>query len=147
METELVTLATAGATTLVQQMATEGWAVVRRRVAALLARRRDAGDEASVERELDAARDDVLSAREDGDEAVPQGVAAVWGARLRRLLAEDPAAADELRALLDEVAPRRDQGTVRDIHNTINNHSEMHGVVIQAGFVSGPVQSGGPHPG
>ncbi|AJC59132.1 MULTISPECIES: hypothetical protein [Streptomyces] len=134
MEAELVALATAGATTLVQQMATEGWATVRRRMAAVLARRRGAEEEAEVERELDQARTDVISAREDGDEEVPQGVAVVWKARLRRLLAEDPAAAAELRRLLDEVAPQGTQSVVRDVHNTISG-GVMTGPVVQAGVV------------
>ncbi|MFK0289690.1 hypothetical protein ACIQU6_04245 [Streptomyces sp. NPDC090442] len=147
MEQELIALATAGATTLVQQMATEGWAAVRRRTAALLARRRGDGEE-EVERELEQARTDVLAAREDGDEEVAQGVKAVWKARLRRLLAEDPEAAAELRALLDEVAPQERRSTVRDIHNTISGGS--HGSVIQVGLVSDGgnlnVQPGGTSP-
>ncbi|MFB7636989.1 hypothetical protein ACFC0M_39420 [Streptomyces sp. NPDC056149] len=134
MEQELIALATAGATTLVQQMASEGWAAVRRRTAALLARRRGDGEEEAVERELERARTDVIAAREDGDEEVAQGVTVVWKARLRRLLAEDPEAVAELRALLDEVAPQERRSTVRDIHNTINGGS--HGSVIQVGLVS-----------
>ncbi|MFF2806901.1 hypothetical protein ACFVT2_06895 [Streptomyces sp. NPDC058000] len=146
MEAELVALATAGATTLVQQMATEGWAAVRRRMASLLARRRGAEEEAAVERELDQARTDVVIAREDGDEEVAQGVEVVWKARLRRLLAEDPAAAAELRQLLDEVAPQQQaQGTVRDIHNNISGGS--HGMVMQVGLISGDVQGGFPSSG
>ncbi|MGG2465397.1 hypothetical protein ACO0M4_37520 [Streptomyces sp. RGM 3693] len=143
MEAELVALATAGATTLVQQMATEGWAAVRRRMASLLARRRGAEEEAAVERELDQARTDVVTAREDGDEEVAQGVAVVWKARLRRLLAEDPAAAAELRQLLDEVAPQQQpQGTVRDVHNNLSGGA--HGMVVQAGVISGGVHGGFP---
>ncbi|MFE6685377.1 hypothetical protein ACFVFQ_02760 [Streptomyces sp. NPDC057743] len=135
MEQELVALATAGATTLVQQMATEGWAAVRRRAAALLTRRRGDEEEA-VERELEQARTDVIAAQEDGDEDVAQGVTVVWKARLRRLLAEDPEAAAELRALLDEVAPQEQQGAVRDIHNTFSG-GVANGPVIQVGVVSG----------
>lgn len=46
-------------------------------------------------------------AREEGDQDGVAGVTAAWRLRLRRLLSEDPAAAAELRALLDEVAPGR----------------------------------------
>ncbi|QHC21737.1 hypothetical protein [Streptomyces sp. GS7] len=136
MEAELVALATAGATTLVQQMATEGWATVRRRMAAFLARRRGTDDDAALEEQLEAASTDVAIARQDGDEAVVTGVTAVWQARLRRLLSEDPEAAAELRALLDEVAPRWEGVTLRDVHNTISG-GEMHGPVIQAGVILG----------
>ncbi|WP_043263867.1 hypothetical protein [Streptomyces sp. CT34] len=136
MEAELVALATAGATTLVQQMATEGWATVRGRMAAFLARRRGTDDEAALAEQLETASTDVAIARQDGDDAVVTGVTAVWQARLRRLLSEDPGAAAELRALLDEVAPRQEGATVRDVHNTISGGT-VNAPVIQAGIVSG----------
>ncbi|MGW1377383.1 hypothetical protein ACWD6P_24370 [Streptomyces sp. NPDC002446] len=135
METELVALATAGATTLVQQMATEGWTAVRGRMAAFLARRRGTAGEEAVEGELEGSRADLAAARELGDQAGMDGVTAVWRLRLHRLLSEDPAAAAELRALLDEVAPQGDHATVR-VHNTING-GVHHGPVIQAGLISG----------
>ncbi|GAA2648572.1 hypothetical protein [Streptomyces lunalinharesii] len=148
MEAELVALAASGATTLVQQMATDGWAAVRRRMAALLARRRGAEEEAEVERELDQARADVVAAQQDGDEDVAPGMAVIWKARLRRLLAEDPAAAAELRQLLDEVAPpQQAQATVRDVNNTLSGTAS--GVVVQAGVISGGIHGippGGPQP-
>ncbi|MFD8546158.1 hypothetical protein [Streptomyces sp. NPDC059649] len=151
MEAELVQLATAGATTLVQQMATEGWATVRRRMAAFLARRRGAGDEAVLEGELDDSRADLVAAQEEGDQDGVAGVTAAWRLRLRRLLSEDPAAAAELRALLDEVSPEEpDRATVREVHNTISGGTQ-HGAVIQAGVVSGDLTfhtpTGGPLPG
>ncbi|MCE4944576.1 MULTISPECIES: hypothetical protein [Streptomyces] len=148
MEAELVALAASGATTLVQQMATDGWAAVRRRMAALLARRRGAEEETEVERELDQARADVVAAQQDGDEDVAEGMAMVWKARLRRVLAEDPDAAAELRRLLDEVAPQQQaQATVRDVHNTLSGSAS--GVVVQAGVISGGIHGippGGPQP-
>ncbi|MEU9120691.1 hypothetical protein AB0C96_12690 [Streptomyces sp. NPDC048506] len=136
MEAELVALATAGATTLVQQMATEGWTAVRRRMAGFLARRRGAADEEALVAELDAARADLVVAQEEGDRDAVAGVTAAWRLRLRRLLSEDPAAAAELRALLDEVAPADDSAAVREVHNTISG-GVQHGTVIQAGVVSG----------
>ncbi|GAB7034200.1 hypothetical protein AB0G35_00710 [Streptomyces sp. NPDC021749] len=150
MEAELVALATTGANALVQQMATEGWAGVRRRMAAFLARRRGAGDEAALEGELDDSRADLVAAQEEGDQDGVAGVTAAWRLRLRRLLNEDPAAAAELRALLDEVAPQEpDRGTVRVAHNTISGGS--HGMAIQIGFVDGAptfhTPPGGPLPG
>lgn len=134
METELVALATAGATTLVQQMATDGWGTVRRRMAAFLARRRGAADEEALQGELDDSRADLMAAQEEGDQDGVTGVTVAWRLRLRRLLSEDPAAAAELRALLDEVAPDRDRPTVQKVENTING-GVHYGTVIQAGFV------------
>ncbi|MFI1201387.1 hypothetical protein K2224_25535 [Streptomyces sp. BHT-5-2] len=146
MEAELVALATTGATTLVQQMATEGWGALRRRMAALLARRRGAEAEA-VGRELDETRAEVVNAQENGDELAVEDAVARWRIELRRLFAEDPAAAAELRRLLDEVAPRNDQGaTVRDVHNTVSGG--VSGMVVQAGIVSNVHpgnRPGGPH--
>ncbi|MFF4605591.1 hypothetical protein ACFY12_22990 [Streptomyces sp. NPDC001339] len=137
MDAELAALATAGATALVQQMATEGWATVRRRMAGFLARRRGAADEEALAAELDDARADIVVAREEGDQNAVAGVTTAWQLRLRRLLRDDPAAAAELRALLDEVAPAQDAPTVREVHNTVNGGA--HGMVIQAGVVSGEV--------
>ncbi|WP_310726807.1 hypothetical protein [Streptomyces sp. N2A] len=149
MEAELVALAATGATTLVQQMATDGWAGVRRRMAAFLARRRGAGDEAALEGELDDSRADLVVAQEEGDQDGVAGVTAAWRLRLRRLLSEDPAAAAELRALLDEVAPEPDRGTVWHVHNTVSGGTN--GMVIQAGHVNDartlPHPPAGPFPG
>ncbi|MFE0381053.1 hypothetical protein ACFW1M_37075 [Streptomyces inhibens] len=150
MEAELVALATAGATTLVQQMATDGWAAVRGRMAAFLARRRGTADEEALEDELEVSRADLVAAQEESDQEGVAGVTTAWRLRLQRLLREDPAAVAELRALLDEVAPERDRQTVREVHNTISG-GVQHGPVIQAGVVSGnvtfPAPPNGPLPG
>ncbi|MFF8312348.1 hypothetical protein [Streptomyces lydicus] len=138
METELVALATAGATTLVQQMATEGWVTVRRRMAGFLARRRGAADEEAAAGELEASRADLLAARDGGDPDGADGVATVWRLRLQRLLREDPAAAVELRRLLDEVAPAEAPATVREVRNTVSG-GVQYDPVFQAGVVSGGV--------
>ncbi|MEV6565230.1 hypothetical protein [Streptomyces kronopolitis] len=145
MEPELAALATAGATALVQQMATDGWAAARRRMAAFLARRRGTHDEEALAGELEASRADLVAAREEGDESGADGVAAAWRLRLRRLLSEDPAAAAELRALLDEVAPERERATVGEVHNTVSG-GVQHGPVIQAGVISRLDFTTGPNP-
>ncbi|TXC94339.1 hypothetical protein [Streptomyces sp. ISID311] len=145
MEPELAALAAAGATTLVQQMATDGWATVRRRMAAFLARRRDTADEEVLAGELEVSRADLAAAREEGDESGVAGVTAFWQLRLRRMLSEDPAAAAELRALLDEVAPEAERGGVREVHNTVSG-GVQHGPVIQAGIISGSHFTTGPNP-
>ncbi|TJZ51073.1 hypothetical protein FCH28_21505 [Streptomyces piniterrae] len=146
MEPELVALAASGATTLVQQMATDGWATARRRMASFLARRRGMADEEALEGELEVSRADLAAAQEDGDREGVEGVTNAWRLRLRRLLREDPAAADELRALLGELAPERE--TVRDVYNTING-GVHNSPVIQSGIshVTYHTPPGGPLPG
>ncbi|MCB5907213.1 hypothetical protein [Streptomyces pinistramenti] len=141
MDAELTALAAAGATTLVQQMATEGWTQARRRVAAFLARRRGTADEEALEGELEASRADVAAARETGDADEVEDVTAAWRVRLRRLLRDDPQAAAELRSLLDELRPEGGRETVREVHNTING-GVHHGTVIQAGVISGSRSDG-----
>ncbi|GGN50011.1 hypothetical protein GCM10012285_38580 [Streptomyces kronopolitis] len=145
MEPELAALATAGATALVQQMATDGWAAARRGMAAFLARHRGTNDEEALAGELEASRADLAAAREEGDEDGAAGVAAAWRLRLRRLLSEDPAAAAELRALLDEVAPEQERATVGEVHNTVSG-GVQHGPVIQAGVISRLDFTTGPNP-
>ncbi|GAA2641790.1 hypothetical protein [Streptomyces vastus] len=132
MDAELTALAAAGATALVQQMVTDGWGNVRDRVVAFFSRGRD---EEVVEGELEESRAELVAARDTEDEDAAADVQASWRSRLRRTLREDPAAAAELRALLDELAPQpaapQHSTTVHNTHNTING-GVHHGMVIQA---------------
>ncbi|QHY94933.1 hypothetical protein SSPS47_07340 [Streptomyces sp. S4.7] len=141
MEAELVTLAAAGATALVQQMATDGWTAARDRMVAFFARRGSATP-ASVEEELDTVRAELVAAQRDEDEQLVADVQAEWRTRLRRALAADPAAAAELRSLLDELAPATPVPQhVTSVHNTVNG-GVVHGAVVQAGAI-GTVDLGG----
>ncbi|MEU9160665.1 hypothetical protein AB0D29_10405 [Streptomyces sp. NPDC048424] len=122
MEAELVGLATSGATALVGLMVTDAWSGVRDRVSRFLTRSTtpgggDGGVQAVVAGELEASRTELAAARTDGDDALTADIEAQWRIRLRRLLLQDPAAADELRSLLAELAPAEDRGgrTVGDI--------------------------------
>ncbi|MFP3990596.1 hypothetical protein U9R90_24650 [Streptomyces sp. E11-3] len=133
MDAELTALAAAGATALVQQMATDGWAQARRRMAAYFSRGR-AEDEETVVGELEEARADLVAARDADDEEAAADVTAAWRSRIRRALRADPAAAEELRALLDELAPPATAQQMGDVHNTIRG-GVQHGTVIQAGTV------------
>ncbi|MEU2789184.1 hypothetical protein [Streptomyces sp. NPDC007100] len=143
MDAELTALATAGATTLVQQMVTEGWSQARERVAAFFSRRRGGGEEEALEGELEESRTELVAAQRSGDEEGAADVAAEWRVRLRRVLRDDPAAAEELRRLLAELRPEAEAGvSVREVHNTISG--EVHqGTVIQAGVISRLTQGGG----
>ncbi|MFD9812305.1 hypothetical protein [Streptomyces sp. NPDC059080] len=145
MDAELTALATAGATALVQQMVTDGWAQVRGRAAAFLARRRGTDDEEAVRDGLDASRDELIAARQDGDEDSAADVTAALRGQLRRLLREDPGAAGELAALVEEWRPAQGGLSVRDVHNSMSGTVQQ-GIVIQAGVISHLNNGNGPFP-
>jgi hypothetical protein len=134
VEAELMALATAGATTLVQQMATDGWNRVRDRVVAFFAARGSVSAE-SVGSDLDTARSDLVTAQQEGDEETAADLQAEWRVRLRRVLRADPEAAAELRALLAEVQREAPAQQIRDVHNTISGGT-YHNMVIQAGNIN-----------
>ncbi|MFE2426831.1 hypothetical protein ACFXJ5_08770 [Streptomyces sp. NPDC059373] len=131
VETELIALATAGATAVVQQMATDSWEHARDRIVSFFSRR-GGGEEEVIEGELETSRGELTAALESGDEQTVSDVQAEWRTRLRRTLLADPAAASELRSVLDELAPPR--GDQQVIHNVISG-GVQHGAVIQAGTV------------
>ncbi|MFJ8935414.1 hypothetical protein ACIRL0_06800 [Streptomyces sp. NPDC102365] len=128
MEAELVALAAAGATALVQQMVTDGWGNVRDRVVALFSRGRD---EEAVRGELEESRADLVAARDAEDEDAAADVQASWRVRLRRTLRDDPEAAAELRSLLAELDPRPTGPASSTVHNSISG-GVQHGTVVQA---------------
>lgn len=132
MEAELVALAAAGATALVQQMAVDSWAQARDRMVSFFSRR--GGEEDVIEGELETSRGELAAAMEAGDEQTALDVQAEWRTRLRRTLLANPAAASELRAMLDDLAPPKGDQQVADVHNTISGGMQ-HGPVIQAGNV------------
>ncbi|MFE2601171.1 hypothetical protein ACFXCZ_32570 [Streptomyces sp. NPDC059396] len=133
MEAELVALATAGATTIVQQMATDGWTRVRDRVVAFFAARGAASPE-SVEADLETTRAELTTAQQDGDEAATEDLEAEWRTRLRRTLRANPEAAAELRTLVDELTPTAPAQQTGDVYNTFSGGTN-HGPVIQAGNI------------
>ncbi|MFF9352368.1 hypothetical protein [Streptomyces sp. NPDC014734] len=142
MEAELAALAASGATTLVGLMVSDVWAQARDRVAGLFAHGgdRSAGELARIERsqaeQLQASREALLTARASQDEATAADITQEWEARLRRLLRGDPAMADELRRLLDELRPQLPQQPAVSVHNTISD-GEFHAPVFQAARISG----------
>ncbi|MEU8542612.1 hypothetical protein AB0C52_21975 [Streptomyces sp. NPDC048717] len=150
MEAELVQLATAGATVLVQQMVGDGWERARTRIARFFAARSGA-DEQAVGAELDAARDELVRAEQGGDGEIADEARAEarveWRARMRRSLLADPESAADLRAILDELTGEPDtppQPTLV-VHNTISGGSN-HGLFIQTGTIGEVRQTGGPRP-
>ncbi|MET9702660.1 hypothetical protein AB0B51_31560 [Streptomyces griseus] len=129
MEAELTALAASGATAFVGLMVTEAWTQARGRMARFLARGEDVD---VVDAELEESREELLAARRDGDEDGAADVTAEWRVRLRRALRDNPGAAEELRGLLDELAPAHSAGTTVSVnHNTIHDGT-YNGPVIMA---------------
>ncbi|MFI8364923.1 hypothetical protein ACIGD1_32825 [Streptomyces sp. NPDC085612] len=104
MDAELVALTSSAATTVVGLLATDAWKQTKLAVARLWGLSRPEQAE-TVEAELVATRAELLAFRRDGDEAGEEDLTAAWRARLRRLLAADPALERDLRELLAELAP------------------------------------------
>ncbi|SDO68963.1 hypothetical protein [Actinacidiphila guanduensis] len=125
MEGELAQLAASGAGVLVNLMVSDAWAQVRGRLAGFFGRGGHAED---AGRELALARTALERARAAGDEEAAAGIEADWRERLRRALRDDPAAAAELRALLEELAPEGTDGG--GFRNTISG-GVQYGPVVQ----------------
>jgi hypothetical protein len=133
VEAELAGLAASGATTLVGLMVSDAWAQARERVARFFARGADGSAAAG---ELQESQQELRSARESGDAEAADDVEAEWRTRLRRLLRADPAAAEELRALLTELGPLANGGPAVVVHNTVSG-GVQHGPVVQGLNFSG----------
>ncbi|MFI7410327.1 hypothetical protein ACIBU0_16855 [Streptomyces sp. NPDC049627] len=116
MDPQIADLARTAGTTMVTLMATQAWEAARDGVVALWQRFQPARAE-SVGDELEATREDLLLAREAGDEASEAELAAEWQGRLRRLLLARPEVAEELRRLLAELTPQLpQQPLIGEIH-------------------------------
>ncbi|MFD7454821.1 hypothetical protein [Kitasatospora sp. NPDC059827] len=125
MEAEIAELATRGATALVGLMVTEAWAQVKPRFAALFGRNRE-----EVSQELDEIQEEITEDPEGGE-----GQTSQWQRRLRIALRNNPDAAAELQAILDEFAPKLPQQEVGStyINNTISGGTHS-GTTIMTGF-------------
>lgn len=104
MDSALVDLARSAGTAVVALMATDAWERTRDGAVALWRRGNPARAD-GVADELDATRDDLLAARQTGDDQTEDELREEWTGRVRRLLREEPAVADELRHLLAELEP------------------------------------------
>lgn len=118
-----------GAKALTQEMVRGGWTVVQGWITRVFGgdetkRNRALEELAETRRELEAGDGDAVSAEE---------VEQSWRTQLRRLLRADPAAAAELRGLLDEVAPSGSGNVTNTAHGVYG------GVLIQAGTIHGGV--------
>ncbi|MEK8172992.1 glycosyltransferase [Streptomyces sp. M19] len=130
-----------GATALVGLMVSDAWAQARQRLGRFLGRG-DEDEARSADLELQRSREELVAAGQAGDDQATADVEAGWRTRLRRVLREDPAAAEELRALLDELSPRPGDGS-GTVTNTISG-GVQHGTVIQGRDFSGGLTFNGP---
>jgi hypothetical protein len=100
MNSDLSSLASTAATTIVQLLTTEGWERLKSALSPTFRGSRP-GAEAALNAQLDDSHAELIAAGEDLDQ-VQEELTAEWRGRVRRLLAADPAIAVELRRLLDE---------------------------------------------
>ncbi|MBD0738065.1 hypothetical protein [Streptomyces sp. CBMA29] len=105
MDPEIAALAGTAGTTVVTLMASDAWQRTREGLVAMWRRvHPDRAD--AVDAELEATRADLIAARAAHDDQSEDELRAEWQGRLRRLLAADPAVADQLRLLLEDVSPQ-----------------------------------------
>lgn len=120
-----MTLIGTGATTVVGLMVTDAWEQARQRVVRIFAR---GGATDAVAGELEESRTSLIAAMGTPDqEELTSDMTAAVRLRLRRLLEQNPGAAEEIRCLVDEFAPAARTDTV---HNSITGGTQ-HGPVIQ----------------
>lgn len=128
MEPELALLAQSAGTTVVALMATDAWHRVRDGITQLWHRTQPERAEI-VAAELEAGREDVLSAAAADDEETLDALRLQWQGMVLRLLVARPAAVEELRALLDQLDPRGSAARQITQHATASGQ----GRVYQAG--------------
>ncbi len=90
-------------TALVGAIATSAWQQVREAVTGLWCRVRPRQEADGIGTELDHMREQILRARRDGDADSERALEGAWQVRLQQLLRADPALADVLRRVLDQV--------------------------------------------
>lgn len=90
-------------TALVGAIATSAWQQVSGAVTGLWRRVHPGQKADDVGTELDELREQVLLARREGDTPTERALEGAWQLRLQRLLRADPALADEMRRVLDQV--------------------------------------------
>ncbi|MCX4516351.1 MULTISPECIES: hypothetical protein [Streptomyces] len=127
MEAELTALAASGATAFVGLMVTEAWTQARGRVARFLARGEDVD---VIDGELEESREELAAARAAADDEAVADVEEEWRIRLRRALRANPEAADELRALIEELSPLGSAGPTVSVTNSISGGTQ-NGPVFQ----------------
>ncbi|MFJ9454759.1 hypothetical protein ACIRST_06750 [Kitasatospora sp. NPDC101447] len=131
MDPEFTDIATRGATALAGLMVTSAWDRVKPRVAAMFGGRAE-----SISEDLDETRAEVAAAPEDSRESAIQSAQGEWQPKLRRLLADNPAMAEELQAILDEFTPQQPQQVVHETYNQTIKGGTFSGTTIMAGKIN-----------
>ncbi|MGW2890637.1 hypothetical protein ACWDDN_36090 [Streptomyces griseoruber] len=124
---EILTLATAGATTIVAAMATDAWATVRGAFSALI-RRRSPDLHADIEARLDDSA--ALVARHHDPERARELLIGQWQLQLEHFLTAHPDVAEELRVqtdLMRQALPSAQGQWVQN--NTARDHGTVYAVV------------------
>lgn len=132
VDPEVAALAAAG-TKVVALLATDAWEATKAAVGSVWRRVYPERTEV-VEAELVEARGELMAARATGDGQSEQMLTGEWQARLRRLFAVDPEAANELRRVLDELVaqlPEAEQVRVGTMEMTAT--ASGHGRIYQVG--------------
>jgi hypothetical protein len=111
LEEELVALAGLAGQGVVAAAMTDAWGSAKRGFARLLGRGDPAGEERAAVR-LEETRQQLIAVPVGELEQARGRAAAAWQTRLEDLLDEDPGAAGDLRALVEEVRSRLPAGTV-----------------------------------
>ncbi|MCX4469539.1 hypothetical protein OOK41_04360 [Micromonospora sp. NBC_01655] len=104
MEPELVALATAGATTVINAMASEAWSQVRASFARIFAKQ-DAAVEAAVVHELEEAREALLTTQPHND-ALRERLTQQFASQLQMQLLTSPQTREQARKLVSEFGDR-----------------------------------------
>ncbi len=127
MDTEIVTLASTAAATMVTLLTTDAWTRVKEEIADLWRRFRPE-HAAAVADDLAAAATEAAAAAAAGDAAVARDLTAEWSRRLRRLLEAEPAAIPELARIVTELT-----GIQHNEYVTIDQDASAsdHSTVIQ----------------
>lgn len=112
---EAMELAQTAGATIVTLMATDAWTRLRDGLVGLWRATQPQNAEL-VGADLEAGRNDLLA----GGEYVDEDLRAEWRSRLRRFLAENPAAAGALRQLLTEVRPSVEAAGARISNQNVN---------------------------
>ncbi|MEU1324208.1 hypothetical protein AB0N60_25095 [Streptomyces microflavus] len=128
MDPELAALASSAATTLVTAWTTEAWTGLKQRLGRLIGR----GDDhqaAMVAADLATTQTELATADAAGDLDRLAQVEQAWRDRLRLFLTEEPAAAAELRVILDHFELTQSYNTARDRDHLEVHHNTFHGSV------------------
>ncbi|EHM26642.1 hypothetical protein SPW_4962 [Streptomyces sp. W007] len=83
-----------------------------------------------IDGELEESREELAAARAAADDEAVADVEEEWRIRLRRALRANPEAADELRALIEELSPLGSAGPTVSVTNSISGGTQ-NGPVFQ----------------